>query len=406
MITPTWAVCRVPHPDAPSLADLVREPAGFVAETLFRDTCRTTRAEAGRDPATFTTVEHLWSDVLTRHARTPMFRLVRDGETLAPSMYCRSAGVGHRTITDVIQPNRVVELYRSGATMVLQGLQLTDPHLGRFANNLALELDHPVQVNAYLSPEAAKGLELHFDFHDVFVVQLEGRKRWRTWRPLERTRNPVRGDAAPAMPTFDELGDPAFDLVLQAGDCLYLPRGFPHCAETIEAASAHLTVGVMAVTWQRLVRQVLDGVGADDTLTASVAAASLGAPFGPQPELAALEKLVDPHALRAWMADEIWRRQPATRLAPFAAPAVPGDRPIVVTPGPLLWLTSTPDPDRVRVGLGDRHLDLPVEATPFLTALLSSPGGFVAADWPGDLDQASRQVVLDRLAAEGVVVAG
>ena len=36
------------------------------------------------------------------------------------------------------------------------------------------------------------GLELHFDFHDVFVLQLDGRKRWRVWEPLPRTRHPVR----------------------------------------------------------------------------------------------------------------------------------------------------------------------------------------------------------------------
>ena len=60
--------------------------------------------------------------------------------------------------------------------MVLQGLQFSEPHLGRTANNLALDLGHAVQVNAYLSPAAAKGLELHFDYHDVFVLQLDGRQ--------------------------------------------------------------------------------------------------------------------------------------------------------------------------------------------------------------------------------------
>ncbi len=80
----------------------------------------------------------------------------------------------------------MLELHDDGATVVLQGLQLTDPHLAKVSNNLALALDHPVQVNAYLSPPAAHGLELHYDLHDVFVVQLEGAKRWRVWDPLDR----------------------------------------------------------------------------------------------------------------------------------------------------------------------------------------------------------------------------
>ena len=80
-----------------------------------------------RDPSRFADTDALWTDVLTRGARTPSFRLVRKGATLPAAAYCRTAGVGNRTITDVIQPNRVLELYADGATMVLQGLQLTDP---------------------------------------------------------------------------------------------------------------------------------------------------------------------------------------------------------------------------------------------------------------------------------------
>ena len=235
------------------------------------------RAEAGREPDRFATADGLWTDALTRGLRTPSFRLVRAGATLSPAAYCRTAGVGHRTIDDVIQPNRVLELYADGATMVLQGLQLTDPMLGRVANNLALALDHPVQINAYLSPEAARGLDLHFDFHDVFVLQLEGHKRWRVWEPLPRTRDPVRGGAKIPLPTLDELGEPMLDLTLTSGDCLYLPRGFPHAAETIDAASSHLTIGVLAITWQRVMRRAVDAAVAAGELAASIPAGILDA---------------------------------------------------------------------------------------------------------------------------------
>ena len=95
----------------------------------------------------------------------------------------------------MIAPNAVIDEYRSGATIVLQGLHHTDPHLARTANNLALDLDHPVQINAYLSPAAARGLDLHFDYHDVFVVQLGGSKRWRVWEPLDAHHRPGEGQA-------------------------------------------------------------------------------------------------------------------------------------------------------------------------------------------------------------------
>ena len=371
-----------------------------MAAELFRRAVWSPAEEVGRDPGRFATAEALWDDLLTRGLRTPMFRLVRDGETLAPSHYCRPAGVGHRTLDDVVRPNRVVELHRQGATLVLQGLQLTDPHLGRFANNLALFLDHPVQVNAYLTPRLATGLELHFDFHDVFVVQLAGRKRWRVWRPLVRTTDPVRRGPRPPMPTFDELGPPELDLTLDAGDCLYLPRGFPHAAEAVDAASSHLTVGVMAVTWQKVLTAAVDAALAEPGLRASLPPGVLGGADPGRPALDALLAQLDPALVRSWLADEVWRRQPTTRLAPVVA--LPATSPVRVTPGPLLWLRT--DGARTVLGLGDRHLSLPAEAHGFLAALLATPDGFDVDGWTGALDAASRAVVIARLASEGVVV--
>jgi hypothetical protein len=38
-----------------------------------------------------------------------------------------------------------------------------------------------VQVNAYLTPPASRGLGVHHDTHDVFVLQVHGRKLWQVW---------------------------------------------------------------------------------------------------------------------------------------------------------------------------------------------------------------------------------
>jgi bifunctional lysine-specific demethylase and histidyl-hydroxylase NO66 len=395
--------CRLPHSDAPDLGDLVADGEEFLAADLFTRPVFSAAAASDRDPGDFATADHLWSDALTRGLRAPSFRLVRSGATLPHAAYCRRAGVGHRTINDVIQPNRVLELYEQGATMVLQGLQLTDPRLGRVANNLALALDHPVQINAYLSPAAAQGLDLHFDFHDVFVLQLDGRKRWRVWEPLPRTRDPVRGTTKIPLPKFDELAEPILDLTLNAGDCLYLPRGFPHAAETIDERSAHLTIGVLAITWQRVIRRALDAAVAAGDLTASLPPGTLAATILRAPDPARLGCHLDPATVRPWLAKEIWHRQPATRLRPLLPPDVGLDAPLALTAGPLLWLTSGASECRAVLGLGDRELDLPAEAHPFLADLLTHPASFVAASAAGDLDAASRLVLIRRLAAEGVV---
>ena len=295
-----------------------------------------------------------------------------------------------------------MDRYRRGDTVVLQGLHHTNPHLARLANNLALALDHPVQVNAYLSPASARGLDLHFDFHDVFVVQLGGSKRWRIWAPLPRTTDPVKGRHSIAAPRLDELGDPLLDLTLEAGDCLYLPRGYPHAAETTDQPSDHLTIGLLAVTWQRVLRKAIDAEVAAGRLTGSLPVGLLepGAAAASEIELDGVRRAVDPETLRHWMAREIWRRQPATRLRPLVAPPL-GSSPLELTPGPLLWLTTIAD--RAVLGLGDRLLDMPVEAHPFLSALLDADCPVLAHDLKG-LDDESRSVVLRRLLAEGVLV--
>ena len=377
---------------------MVGDTEAFVEQFVFRRPLRTQVAA----PARFAEVDALWDDLLGRGTRQPGFRVVRAGVTVAAKDVTRRAGIGNEDLGDLIAPNQVIARYRGGDTVVLQGLHHTDRRLARVANNLALALDHPVQINAYFSPEGARGLDLHFDYHDVFVVQLGGCKRWRIWEPLPRTVDPIKGRHTIAKPRFEELGEPLLDLTLTAGDCLYLPRGFPHSAETIDEASEHLTIGLVAVTWQRVVRKAIDAEVAAGRLSAALPPGMLE-PGAKAPsagsELAGLQDQLAPEVLRHWMAREIWRRQPATRLRPRSVPEL-GSEPLSFTPGPLVWLTTIGG--RAVLGLGDRVLDMPGEGLDFLAALLDTESPVTPAELKG-LDAASRAVVLQRLLAEGVL---
>jgi hypothetical protein len=377
---------------------LIGDVGEFVEQVLFRSPMCSRVPAPGR----FADVDALWDDLLRRGTRQPGFRVVRAGVTVAGEDVTRRAGIGNTDLSDMIAPNQVIARYRGGDTVVLQGLHHTDRQLAKVANNLALALDHPVQVNAYFSPEDARGLDLHFDYHDVFVVQLGGSKRWRIWEPLPRTVSPIKGRHTIAKPRFEELGDPLLDLTLTAGDCLYLPRGFPHSAETVDEASEHLTIGLVAVTWQRVVRKAIDAEVAAGRLSNALPPGMLE-PGATAPsavgELEGLHAQLAPDVLRHWMAREIWRRQPATRLRPRSVPEL-GTEPLSFTPGPLVWLTTIGD--RAVLGLGDRVLDMPGEALDFLAALLDAESPIAPSDLKG-LDDASRTVVLRRLLAEGVL---
>ena len=87
----------------------------------------------------------------------------------------RTREPGSEWLHDVIDPGRVYDAFWHGATIVLQGLQRYWEPLVRFSRELELELSHPVQVNAYVSPPGARGLGVHYDTHDVFVLQTGAR---------------------------------------------------------------------------------------------------------------------------------------------------------------------------------------------------------------------------------------
>ena len=55
----------------------------------------------------------------------------------------------------------------------------------------------PVQINAYITPPQNRGFAAHYDVHDVFVLQIAGRKTWRIHEPvLDRSaRRPAVGTA-------------------------------------------------------------------------------------------------------------------------------------------------------------------------------------------------------------------
>lgn len=114
----------------------------------------------------------------TTALRTPFFRLVKAGDQIPESAYTRSGRTGSRDVTGIANAARVAALFEDGATIVLQGLHRWSDPVARFCRDLELELGHPCQVNAYITPPGAQGLDLHEDAHDVFVLQAFGRKHW------------------------------------------------------------------------------------------------------------------------------------------------------------------------------------------------------------------------------------
>ena len=232
---------------------------GDVGVFLDRSWARAPLHRPRADPSAFDdlfSIDDVDHFVSSSAPRLPTFRLVRDGQPLDSGRYTRTARVGGQSVPGMGDPGRIFEEFRAGATIVFQGLQRSCPPLTRFCRDLELELSHSVQANAYVTPAGARGLGVHYDTHDVFVLQLAGTKAW-------SIHGPVMVNPLPSQPwsgTAAEAGPVILSVELRAGDCLYVPRGFLHSAQAQEHLSAHLTIGVVTTTWYDVLRELVAGI--------------------------------------------------------------------------------------------------------------------------------------------------
>ena len=349
-------------------------------------------------------VDHIVSSTF---ARLPSFRLVRDGKPLDPACYTKSARLGGRPVSDVGDPGRVYEEFRNGATIVLQGLHRSWLPLSRFCRSLELELTHPVQANAYVTPPGAQGLAVHHDTHDVFVLQVAGRKEWSVYKPvLEHPLPSQRWSSGLGSP-----GDPQLSVELHPGDSLYIPRGFPHSARAQEGVSAHLTIGVLAYTWHDVLQSVVaDIVDEEDfrrSLPPGFADDDAALADGVAIHVARLrERLedVDAGAVARSFARRFWSSRPpilAGQLGQLMVLPQLGDASSVRRREGSICRLGT-DEDGLEVLLADRRLRMPAELEPALRRLTHGTPLRVG-DLADLLDEPSRLVLVRRLVREGLL---
>lgn len=194
--------------------------------------------------------------IAERGLRTPFVRVARNGKSAPEAAFTSSGGVGAQ-VKDQIVDGHLLRLFEEGSTIVLQGLHRLWPPIIAFAQQLAADLGHPVQVNAYVTPPESRGFADHYDVHDVFVVQISGEKSWQVRPPVLD----LPGRDQPWTDRADQVAQaarraPLLDTTMRPGDCLYLPRGYLHSATALGGTSIHLTIGVHPWTMQHLIERV------------------------------------------------------------------------------------------------------------------------------------------------------
>jgi len=396
-----------------ALARCIAGPADVFAERNWgRAPLLSRAAELGGDFADLLSAAAVDELVSRRGLRTPFLRMAKDGSVLPAARFTRGGGAG-ASVGDQVADDKVLAALADGATLVLQALHRTWPPLVEFGTALSGELGHPVQINAYVTPPQNQGFAPHYDVHDVFVLQVAGRKQWRIHEPVVRA--PLDDDAWEnhrAAVAARAAEAPLIDTVLEPGDALYLPRGTIHSAVAQGETSIHLTVGVHPISRYQLVRHLLELAQDDPELRTSLPmGVDLGDPAVLADELAATvaklhERLdaVAPAAVAARVGANLMHR---TRPEPIG-PLAQLDAAAALDAGTRLRLRAhlrvrvEVDDRELRLVLVDRTLRLPSAAADAVKVVLT--GAVVTpAELPA-LDAGQQLEIAGQLVRAGVLV--
>jgi 50S ribosomal protein L16 3-hydroxylase len=201
-------------------------------------------------------------------------------------------------------------------TLLVQGLDLHVPAAHAMLRTFRFVPDARLDdlMLSWASPGG--GVGPHLDSYDVFLLQVQGQRRWRVG--LNADVQWVAGAPLKLLKSFK----PQHDWLLQPGDMLYLPPGWGHDGVAVGGDCMTCSVGfrapgrhaLSAELLQRLAEESLDGdkLYRDPRQTATTTPAALPEPLLRFAEDAVRRRLADP----GWLARALgeWLTEPKAQV--------------------------------------------------------------------------------------------
>lgn len=198
---------------------------------------------------------------ILRHHRLdfPRFRLIREGQPIPAGSFISYQTSRRKTQIPRLRDADLTGHLRSGATLVLDAVDELYEPITTLAEDFERVFRVRIQVNAYAGWRTSHGFDLHWDDHDVFIIQVAGRKDWKVYGMTRKY--PLAKDVAPNL---DPPEKPLWEGPLEDGDVLYIPRGWWHVATPLDEPTLHLTFGVHHPTGADLLSWFADRMRASD----------------------------------------------------------------------------------------------------------------------------------------------
>ena len=149
-------------------------------------------------------------------------------------------------------------LKKSNWTLLVQGVDLHDEQVHALKNQFRFAPDARLDDVMISFATDGGGVGPHFDSYDVFLLQAEGKRRWRIGKQKDLTLQ--KDVPLKILANFA----PEQEFVLDAGDMLYLPPMYAHEGVAVGECMTY-SIGFRAPAELELARELLQRF-ADDTL--------------------------------------------------------------------------------------------------------------------------------------------
>nr|WP_257618563.1 cupin domain-containing protein [Neisseria meningitidis] len=163
----------------------------------------------------------------------------RKGEIIPKEAYVGSFNDVGR-IRHRFNKTAVYQYLQDGATMVYNRID-NEPFVDTIAKQVAQFAQAQTVVSGYLAFGSSSSYRNHWDTRDVFAVQLIGKKHWTISAP--NFDMPLYMQQAKDMPHITPSKTVDMEVILEAGDILYIPRGWWHNPMPMNCETFHLAIG-------------------------------------------------------------------------------------------------------------------------------------------------------------------
>ncbi len=152
---------------------------------------------------------------------------------------CEYVDITQKYISSKIIPQKVYNLLDQSCTVRIKNIDKFNSEINLLKSEIQKIFTTKITINGYLSGNNNQGINLHYDTHDIFVLQVTGDKKWQLG---DFSKISPCSNYRPDMYESSKLSINN-EVTIEAGDILYLPKAMWHQTAT-ETLSLHLTVGI------------------------------------------------------------------------------------------------------------------------------------------------------------------